>query len=225
MQDFDQNFPQIFRECYPGPPRREGDTPLAPSPPRPMFSGSQYFRRSAATARLWPTAPLSLRFVNTGCGALRYGNTALIKLIHGIQWKCSHQTHDAAKVRSHLGRHAFKNLNDNRSNVYSKLNDDQFCSLAVLDPRVGHIMDVLSFSVLCHSDWLFHGESCLRIESEPDLKLKFRTLKNPRWRTAAILKNRKTAISPQQFPRSARNIWHGVILTLRSGPALEIWNC
>ena len=40
-----------------------------------------------------------------------------------------------------------------------------FCSLAVLDPRVSHTMDVLpSFiSVLCHSDWLFHGESCPRI--------------------------------------------------------------
>jgi len=37
-----------------------------------------------------------------------------------------------------------------------------FCSLAVLNPKVGHTMDVLSpfISVLCHSDWLFHGESC-----------------------------------------------------------------
>ena len=37
-----------------------------------------------------------------------------------------------------------------------------FCSLAVLDPRVGHTMDVLSpfISILCDSDWLFHGESC-----------------------------------------------------------------
>jgi len=37
-----------------------------------------------------------------------------------------------------------------------------FCSLVVLDPRVGHTMDALSpfISVLCHSDWLFHGESC-----------------------------------------------------------------
>jgi len=35
-----------------------------------------------------------------------------------------------------------------------------FCSLAVLDPRVGHTMDALSpfISVLCHFDWLFHGE-------------------------------------------------------------------
>jgi len=37
-----------------------------------------------------------------------------------------------------------------------------FCSLAVLDPRVGHTMDVLSLfvPVLCHSAWLFRGESC-----------------------------------------------------------------
>jgi len=41
-----------------------------------------------------------------------------------------------------------------------------FCSLAVLDPRVGHTMDVLSpfITVLCHSDWLFHGESCPRLD-------------------------------------------------------------
>ena len=34
----------------------------------------------------------------------------------------------------------------------------RFCSSAVLDPRVGHTMDVLSpfIPVLCHSDWLFH---------------------------------------------------------------------
>ena len=37
-----------------------------------------------------------------------------------------------------------------------------FCSLAVLNPRVGHTMDVLSpfIPVHCHSDWLFYGESC-----------------------------------------------------------------
>ena len=41
-----------------------------------------------------------------------------------------------------------------------------FCSLAVLDPRVGHNMDVLSpfIPVLCHSHWLFHGESCPRLD-------------------------------------------------------------
>ena len=41
------------------------------------------------------------------------------------------------------------------------------CSLAVLDPRVGHTMDVLSpfIPVLCHSDWLFHGKSCLRLDT------------------------------------------------------------
>ena len=37
----------------------------------------------------------------------------------------------------------------------------QFYSSAALDPRVGHTMDIHSpfISVLCHSDWLFHGES------------------------------------------------------------------
>ena len=41
-----------------------------------------------------------------------------------------------------------------------------FCSLAVLDPRNGHTMDVLCpfIPVLCHSDWLFHGESCPRLD-------------------------------------------------------------
>ena len=41
-----------------------------------------------------------------------------------------------------------------------------FCSLAVLDPRVGHTMDVLSplIPVLCHSDWLFYTESCPRLD-------------------------------------------------------------
>ena len=36
-----------------------------------------------------------------------------------------------------------------------------FCSLAVLDPMFRHTINVLSpfNSVLCHSDWLFHGES------------------------------------------------------------------
>ena len=38
--------------------------------------------------------------------------------------------------------------------------------LAVLDPRVGHTMDVLStfISVLCHSHWLFHRKSCPRLD-------------------------------------------------------------
>ena len=41
-----------------------------------------------------------------------------------------------------------------------------FCSLAVLDLSVGHTMDVLSpfISVLCHSDRLFHGESCPHLD-------------------------------------------------------------
>ena len=42
-----------------------------------------------------------------------------------------------------------------------------FRSLAVLDPRVGHTMDALSpfTSLLCRSDWLFHGESCPRLDA------------------------------------------------------------
>jgi len=41
-----------------------------------------------------------------------------------------------------------------------------FCSLAVLDLRVGYNMDVLSpfISILCHSDRLFHRESCPRLD-------------------------------------------------------------
>ena len=40
-----------------------------------------------------------------------------------------------------------------------------FCFLAVLDPRFGHTMDVLSvfIPVLSLSDWLFHRESCPRL--------------------------------------------------------------
>ena len=41
-----------------------------------------------------------------------------------------------------------------------------FRSLAVLDPRVGHTMNVLSIfiPVPCHSDWLFPGEFCPRLD-------------------------------------------------------------
>ena len=34
-----------------------------------------------------------------------------------------------------------------------------FCSLAVLKPKLGR-----TFPVLCQSDWLFHGESCPRLD-------------------------------------------------------------
>ena len=47
---------------------------------------------------------------------------------------------------------------------------------------------------------------------------------NPRWRTAAILKNQKSAIYPDRFARSWRNLacWH--TLGLRMGPEVEISN-
>jgi len=47
---------------------------------------------------------------------------------------------------------------------------------------------------------------------------------NPRWRTAAVLKNRITAISPQLFHRSARNLACWRILALRTGLAVKISN-
>jgi len=41
-----------------------------------------------------------------------------------------------------------------------------FCSVAILDPSLGHTMHVLSpfIPVFCHSDWLFHGESCPHLD-------------------------------------------------------------
>jgi len=41
-----------------------------------------------------------------------------------------------------------------------------FCSLAVIDPRVGLNMDLLFpfISILCHSDWLCHREFCPRLD-------------------------------------------------------------
>ena len=55
-----------------------------------------------------------------------------------------------------------KNHIPNLMTTFSVHGPPMFCSLGILDPRVGHTMDVLSpfISVLCHSDWLFHGESC-----------------------------------------------------------------
>ena len=56
-----------------------------------------------------------------------------------------------------------RGIGSNRSHLMRAV---LFRSLAVLDPRVGHTMDVLSpfIPVLCHSDWLFHGESCPRLD-------------------------------------------------------------
>ena len=51
------------------------------------------------------------------------------------------------------------------TNDYNWITKVLFCSLAILDPRVGHTTDVLSpfIPVLWHSDWFFHGESCPRL--------------------------------------------------------------
>jgi len=47
----------------------------------------------------------------------------------------------------------------NKSCMEGMKSFDMFCSLAVLDPRVGRTMDVLSpfISALCHFDWFFPG--------------------------------------------------------------------
>ena len=47
---------------------------------------------------------------------------------------------------------------------------------------------------------------------------------NPRWRTAAILKNWKSAISSQTFDRLTRNVAWRRVLALRSGPVGKISN-
>ena len=47
---------------------------------------------------------------------------------------------------------------------------------------------------------------------------------NPRWRTAAILTNRKTTISPQKFDRSAHNLAWRRILAFPIGQVAKISN-
>ena len=51
-----------------------------------------------------------------------------------------------------------------------------------------------------------------------------RRITNPRWRTAAISKNRKTAISPQRLDRSAQNLARWRICALRRVQAVKISN-
>jgi len=51
-----------------------------------------------------------------------------------------------------------------------------------------------------------------------------RHITNPRWRTTAILKNRKTAVSPQRFDQSAQNWARWRTLTLWRVHAVKISN-
>ena len=75
--------------------------------------------------------------------------------------------HSAETVVCHRF-HVIKDFNQSfvHSCSTSKFASVPFCSLAILVPRVGHTMDVLSpfVSILCHSDWLFHRESCPRLD-------------------------------------------------------------
>ena len=60
----------------------------------------------------------------------------------------------------------YRHVHKGSSPQKSCSSNPKFCSLAVLDPRDGHTMDVLSLfiSVLCHSDWIFHRESCPHLD-------------------------------------------------------------
>jgi len=54
------------------------------------------------------------------------------------------------QVARHVRRQSVERISRQLLTLYAVL----FCSLAFLDPRVGHTMDVLSpfISILCHSD-------------------------------------------------------------------------
>jgi len=89
----------------------------------------------------------------------------------GISWVVCKSAPRSRQITTPASRHSvftgrmpFLPPNQQRQ---GSLTDTLFCSLAVLDPRVGHTMDVLSpfIPVLCHFDCLFHGESCPRLDT------------------------------------------------------------
>ena len=72
-------------------------------------------------------------------------------------------------ARMHVRMYARTHRRTNKSKTYCfrwPIWWVRFCSLAVLDPRVGYTMNILSplISVLCRSEWLFHGQSCPRLD-------------------------------------------------------------
>ena len=74
----------------------------------------------------------------------------------------------AGSLRSSVGMHMCSACEVGSEGFVSYLRRPlfPFCSSSVLDQRVGHTMDVLPpfIPVLCHSDRLFHGESCPRLD-------------------------------------------------------------
>ena len=114
------------------------------------------FERRAQRRRLWPPhdacichAPCRARHAGHGARALM-GDAAL----YGV------------KITAYRpdGQHIMQQRIDYHLTFVGQL-VVLFCSLAVLDPRVGHTMDVLSLfiPVLCNSDWLFHGVHVLML--------------------------------------------------------------
>jgi len=82
----------------------------------------------------------------------------------GVPWLQSPPTAHASSAPLWSWTRADGGFRENRSEREAS-HHVLFRSLAVLIPRVGHTMDAFSpfISVLCHSDWLFHGQSCPRI--------------------------------------------------------------
>ena len=96
------------------------------------------------------------------------------------------------------------------------------CSSAILDPRVGHSMDVLSpfISLLCHSDWLFHGESC------PNSSLFTPALLRTHSRLFSLLSVKRKVWSRKRLDKIFTSMKPGIICWLiiptLAGPALWI---
>jgi len=88
---------------------------------------------------------------------------------HEISSSCRHPGRLSCQsngTKSHRHRASPKVKSVSRGSLRRVHGFTVFCSLAVLDPRVGHTVDVLSpfISVLCRSDRLFHGQSCPRLD-------------------------------------------------------------
>jgi len=77
---------------------------------------------------------------------------------------CSSSTHYTPAPHTHTHTHTHTALLTTSSPTSQLPLIALLCSSAVLDPRLGHTMHVLS-PFFCHSDWLFHGESCPRLDA------------------------------------------------------------
>ena len=97
-------------------------------------------------------------------GLLHHQHQLLLLLVHRPLLQ---QTHSRAPYNNsrYCAGHLFLTPSGRHRHHYCYL-VVLFCSLAILSLKVGHTMNVLSpfISILCHSDWLFHRESCPRLD-------------------------------------------------------------